>query len=749
MKKMKKVLSMLLLVCMLTSMCAVSAYADEPTASPTLKLTVNCGKHADSVTAEVTMENGNLDDYNLTWYYTKETASELGYESVTNVSLGSTVEWVSDKLVNGSQVSVTAANKSDTSNIINSNSVKVIYTDIVTGISVSPETHTLTSKGASVKLTATVLPEVLTDKSVTWSTEQTNIVSVADDGTVTVNPSFVGYGTATVKATSKLDGEKSATATITVQIPDPVVIVTCVTVDWNETTQQYEATATYSDCNDHSAETTWSWSVAEADRANVDVLSGTTSASCKLSNKTTTPITTTLTAKASYGSSSSSGSINNVSVPGKAAKTMTIGISSSTLYAGRSYTLSAMDSSTKADVSGVTFAVVSDDSTVGTATISDGSTINFGLGARTIKVTATAAGYDVANATFTVQSNATLSAEKNSIHTGESTKLLANYTDGDKGSISDVQWSIQSRTGADGAQISGSTLTAGSTPGTVVCVAKDLANNVLGTVTVIIQQRSDIDFSFSIYSNNTYKNADNILRAKGGLITLQAANATKNGAGISGKFSFAYASDAGTPNGGIGLTDNGDGTATVSANYNGRYIIAATFTSADGKDSFTKTLTVEVHFTPTFVGGNYAVWDGVNGLDFVVNDSIYNWNGQIWVDGHLLSNANYICQSSPSGLIYITLKPEFISWLRQNYNGNGTHTISVGISVGGNGLAAYSMNGRNAATGYFKTWGTASSFNGVKTGDEANLALWATLLTVSAIGAAGAVVLYKRKKSKG
>ncbi len=123
-------------------------------------------------------------------------------------------------------------------------------------------------------------------------------------------------------------------------------------------------------------------------------------------------------------------------------------------------------------------------------------------------------------------------------------------------------------------------------------------------------------------------------------------------------------------------------------------------------------------------------------MSFITNDSYYNFNYDVRIDGQSIANANgYTITSSPDGRILVTLTPDCLKYIMTYYNGNGTHTISIG-----NKNAA-------AATGYFRTWGTASSFNGVKTGDDANLGLWAALLAVSAVGAGAAVVICKRRKA--
>ena len=75
--------------------------------------------------------------------------------------------------------------------------------------------------GSSLKLTATVLPDDATDKTVTWTTNNASVATVTD-GEVKA----VGVGSASITATA---GGKNATCTVTVK--DAVIEVTSVTLD--------------------------------------------------------------------------------------------------------------------------------------------------------------------------------------------------------------------------------------------------------------------------------------------------------------------------------------------------------------------------------------------------------------------------------------------------------------------------------------------------------------------------------------
>ena len=83
---------------------------------------------------------------------------------------------------------------------------ETIYVDSVT---LNQSTLTLTAGGDTATLTATVLPDNATDKTVTWSSDNEAVATVVD-GVVTP----VSKGTATITATS---GGKSDTCTVTVK----------------------------------------------------------------------------------------------------------------------------------------------------------------------------------------------------------------------------------------------------------------------------------------------------------------------------------------------------------------------------------------------------------------------------------------------------------------------------------------------------------------------------------------------------
>ena len=88
----------------------------------------------------------------------------------------------------------------------------------VSGVSLS-QTEASMTVGETLTLTPTVLPANATDKSVTWTTSDESVATVAD-GVVTA----VAAGTATITVTTT-DGAKTATCTVTIAEPTYTVTV--------------------------------------------------------------------------------------------------------------------------------------------------------------------------------------------------------------------------------------------------------------------------------------------------------------------------------------------------------------------------------------------------------------------------------------------------------------------------------------------------------------------------------------------
>lgn len=92
----------------------------------------------------------------------------------------------------------------------------IAYTDnaLASCVTLTPDSKTLTGKGEKVQLIASVTPDNAVNKKLTWSTSDSSVATVDENGLVTA----VANGTAIITVTTE-DGEMTATSTITVNIP--------------------------------------------------------------------------------------------------------------------------------------------------------------------------------------------------------------------------------------------------------------------------------------------------------------------------------------------------------------------------------------------------------------------------------------------------------------------------------------------------------------------------------------------------
>ena len=667
MKTMKKAISVLLLVCMVSALCSAGAYATEAgsttgtggennTAEFTISLDKDVFSTNDQVSAKAAFPDGkSAANYTITWSW--------GDETYTAKKGAADVAWQAGEIKNGQQISATATKATDSSTggsneeTLKSNTVTAKIIPPVSSVEISCNNNNTLSCTAKAVDGADVSSNI---KTYSWSSSNDKVTLATPEGATTTysstDTSTAQTANITVKVTDNF-GTEVTSAQYSVTIPAAAVPVAGITVSSATEnvapggTVQMSATV----APDNATNKTVSWSVS--DGATVD-------------------------------------SNGFVTVKADAAVNSTITV-----------TAAAQDNSGK----------------------SGSATINVIAPERKIA--------------------AKLSPDANPLTVGNATNtktLVAYYTDdASQNSISGVTWTqiSQNPTAGNIATLNGSTVTAGDTPGAVTYKALLDGKDTGATVTVTVNAaKSNVNLNIS--QLNKPANVDGFtITAKGGVISIKAdATDAASGAALYGTYKW-FISNAPISEG-IGLTDNKNGTATVSGKYNGSgsnaYTVGVTFTPTDTSKYDVKTAycAVNVKFAHVIDVGNYQVWDGHSGMSFITNDSYYNFNYDVRIDGQSIANVNgYTITSSPDGRILVTLTPDCLKYIMTYYNGNGTHTISIG-----NKNAA-------AATGYFRTWGTASSFNGVKTGDDANLGLWAALLAVSAVGAGAAVVICKRRKA--
>ena len=118
------------------------------------------------------------------------------------------------------------------------------------------------NSGQTNQLRATVLPENATDKTVTWTSSDTNVATVSTDGLVTA----VNGGTATITATTS--NGKTATCTVKVVIPPTGITLDKQELAFDDVGLTYQLTATV--LPENATNKTVTWTSSHPDVATVD-----------------------------------------------------------------------------------------------------------------------------------------------------------------------------------------------------------------------------------------------------------------------------------------------------------------------------------------------------------------------------------------------------------------------------------------------------------------------------------------------
>ena len=140
----------------------------------------------------------------------------------------------------------------ETSKDSSATSVSYRYRLKPTGVSLNKTSATLTSKGATVSLSATVSPSDAGNKAVTWKSSNTSVATVSSSGVVTA----VGNGTATITATTSV-GSKTATCKVTVNIAPTGVSLNKTSATLTQKGETVSLTATVSPSNAADKTVTW------------------------------------------------------------------------------------------------------------------------------------------------------------------------------------------------------------------------------------------------------------------------------------------------------------------------------------------------------------------------------------------------------------------------------------------------------------------------------------------------------------
>ena len=169
-------------------------------------ITLEIGQSS-TITASVLPSNAT--NKTITWSSSNSNVAKVdGSGKITAINEGSAV--VTARSNNGKSASITVTVKK-------SSSLNVA----VTGVSLSKSSITLET-GQSSSVTASVLPSNATNKTITWTSSNSNIAKVDGNGKITA----VSPGKATITATSN-NGKK---ASLTVTVNAPLIAVTGVSV---------------------------------------------------------------------------------------------------------------------------------------------------------------------------------------------------------------------------------------------------------------------------------------------------------------------------------------------------------------------------------------------------------------------------------------------------------------------------------------------------------------------------------------
>lgn len=743
---MKKAISVLLLVCMVSALCSAGAYADttagtggEGGTTPDFYITLDNACYKVGTDSKVTATASGfasditISEYKISWYVN----NEFRWASASNGQLSAT--WNLSELKNGDTLYATATKDSTT---LKSNPVTVSIIDPSTLLtaSIAQDGNTLTVS-ATKNGTSVTIPVDGVAWNVTENSDNISIGTATGNTATIVSNNIYVEQTGKVKATVTVDSE-TAVAETPVTIPASGVRVSGITISANPTTLTIGSNVTiYAQVSpDDATDRGVSWKIISdnADKFNI-------TANGVISAKDAATFTSgeTFTVQASHYNDNGTITSNDLTVSVVPATVEATGISISpnpatTLYVADGKNTVKLTATAAPEGSSLKDLTWSSDKENVASVDSNGLVTAKAVGTATITAKAKDSVTDK-ELTQTIDITvAPIQVEKIELSETSSTMTVK-----DTKTITATVLPVTASQKA---------LTWQSSDASIVSVAVDSADsskviitaNKVGTadITATAVDGSNVSAKYTVtvtepaaYKINLTPNT--ITLGQGNVNYFTATILDKNGNNVSGSDKSITWSFSGDTSDGIGITNNGynstnnNYTATVLGKFNRNYVVTAS--CSIGGVVYSSSASVTVSFTPAIVSGQNAVYNGRDAMSFVVNDSAQNFNGHVYVDGRELSNV-YYSTSNYNGYLVVTLNQSFLNFLCQYYNNNGYHTLSVDTKYG-------------AAASYFRTWGTASSFNGVKTGDDANLGLWAALLAVSAVGAGAAVIIVKRRKT--
>lgn len=728
MKTMKKAISVLLLVCMVSALCSAGAYAADAKLMTFVNVpdTMNVGDSVSNISV-------SGQDTSKTYNWENLASSQSDVIQIVDNNTIKALKAGKSTLTSKCWLSGDGVTSYDNAE------EKYIATKEITVVGPAAE---ITQNGKTLTVAASKGGTPATIVGVAWSSGNTNITVTSNGGnnaTATIASTTPDADqTATITATVTVDGGGTAIATKDVTIPKANIPVTSVTVTPATATlvkgSNVALTATVNPDNATDKNVTWS--------ANPDVLSWTAAGVFTLKDGATVTDNMTVSVTATAGGVASTPATITISVPAKPVPATNLVITAdndkTTIEAYSSVQLKYSVEPTDAGIDASTLKWKSADT--GIATVDNNGLVS-GVKSGTVKITATAA--DISNPANIVRGEITItvvpvkvnkielvsavSIEVGNTKTITATALPANAEN------RKLTW------GSNSPEVA--SVTPDSNDSSKVVITANKVGTAVITATAADDSGTSAQCTVTVTEPAAYSvviTPNSMTLGQGNVGYFTAIIKDKNGNNVSGSDKSVTWRFTGDATKGIGITDNGYNatnkyyTATVLGRFNRNYTVYAE--CKIGTVTYNDTASVTVSYAPAIVSGQNAVYNGRDAMSFLVNDSFDNFTRPLYVDGRAVNENFYsISRYGDEGYLVVTLNQSFLNFLCQYYNNNGYHTISIGTKYG-------------AAASYFRTWGTASSFYGVKTGDDANLGLWAALLAVSAAGAGAAVVIYKRRK---
>ena len=288
---------------------------------------------------------------------------------------------------------------------------------LVEGITLNVTEQTI-SEGETLALTASVTPENASNKTLSWTSSDENVATVDANGLVTA----VKEGTATITVKATDGSNTSASCTITVKAP--VVLVEGITLNATEQTLTEGETfaLTASVTPENATNKSLAWTSSDENVATVDA------------NGLVTAVkegTATITVKATDGSNTSASCTITVKAPVVLVEGITLNATEQTLTEGETFALTA--SITPENATNKSLAWTSSDESVATVD-ANGLVTAVKEGTATITAKATDGSNASASCTITVKSavvlveGITLNATEQTLAIGETFALTASVT---------------------------------------------------------------------------------------------------------------------------------------------------------------------------------------------------------------------------------------------------------------------------------------------------------------------------------